>query len=71
MGQTLDLVQTEEDANSITESMEKQRQEIQDQRRNRELEIRAELESMTVRELLAAVMEAQTGRVETYREYDE
>mmetsp|Transcript_25712 Transcript_25712/g.42779 ORF Transcript_25712/g.42779 Transcript_25712/m.42779 type:complete len:134 (-) Transcript_25712:802-1203(-) len=71
MGQSIDMTQTEEGAKAIIESMESQRQELAEARRKRGTEIQATLESLTVRELLASVMETQTARVATYREYDE
>jgi hypothetical protein len=70
MGQSIDLVSTE-DAQDIMKSMENQKQELADERTKRRAEIQATLESLTVRELLASVMDVQTARVATYREYDE
>ena len=71
MGQSIDLTQMEGETQAVSESIEKQRRAIHDERQKRIVEIRAKLESMTVSELVAAVLEAQVGRVETYREYDE
>ena len=46
------------------------RKQLNEAREARESEIRAKLETMTVRELLREVMKAQEGRVMTYRDYD-
>lgn len=70
MGQSIDLVSTE-DAQDIIKSMESQKQELAEERTKRRAEIQTTLESLTVRELLASVMDVQTARVATYREYDE
>lgn len=86
MGQTIDLnapsatdesksdlheQKSEEDqAQAIAEDMEEKRKQLQEARKQREEEIRAELETMSVRELLSAVMESQSERVATYKEYD-
>lgn len=71
MGQNIDLTQSNEEAKALAESMEEQRQALQRERQERKIEILSKLETMTIRELLAAVLEAQVGRVETYRVYDE
>lgn len=71
MGQSIDLTQTNEEAKAIAESMAEQRQALERERQERKIEILSKLETMTIRELLAAVLEAQEGRVETYRVYDE
>lgn len=71
MGQNIDLAQTNEEAKAIAESIEEQRQALQEERRERKIKMLSKLETMTVGELLAAVLEAQVGRVEAYREYDE
>ena len=71
MGQNIDLTQTNEEVKAIAESMAEQRQALQRERQERKIEILSKLETMTSGELLAAVLEAQVGRVETYRVYDE
>lgn len=72
MGQSIDLVSTAEgDAQDIMKSMESQKQELAEERTKRRAEIQTTLESLTTRELLASVMDVQTARVATYREYDE
>lgn len=78
MGQTIDLnqesisseEQAQKEVEEISHSIEEKREELEQARLNRETEIRAKIESMSVRELLHAVMEAQEGRVLAYRDYD-
>lgn len=78
MGQTIDLnqatksseEQAQQDAQEIAHSLEEKRKQLNEAREARESEIRAKLETMTVRELLREVMKAQEGRVMTYRDYD-
>lgn len=67
MGQEIDLMAAAE----IEQDLEKRKQELAEERTKREVEIRTKLQTMTVKELLAAVLDAQTGRVATYREYNE
>ena len=71
MGQHIDLTQTEEEAKALVESMELQRQTLEKERQERLLEIKSKLKTMTVKELLGVLTDAQAGRVGTYREYNE
>lgn len=72
MGQSIDLVAAaQKHAAEIEQDMEKRKQELAEERKKREGEIRTKLQSLTVKELLATVLDAQTGRVATYREYNE
>lgn len=70
MGQNIHWMEGET-TEDIVASMEQQRRLIDQERQSRLVTIQTKLESMSVSELVAAVLEAQTGRVETYREYDE
>lgn len=72
-GQTIDLTggtKQEEKESEPTEDIERQRQKLQEERTQREVKIRQEMESMTVLQLLNTLMKAQSERVSTYREYD-
>ena len=72
MGQNIHWMQMEgETTEDIVATMEQQRRLIDQERQSRLVAIQTQLESMSVSELVAAVLEAQMGRVETYREYDE
>lgn len=72
MGQTIDLAsgETAPDPTTVAEAMEEQKQKLDQDRKAREEQIRAHLQSMSVKDLLQAVMEAQRERVATYRAYD-
>jgi hypothetical protein len=78
MGQTIDLnqesissvEQAQKEVEEISHSIEVKREKLGQARWNREIEIRAKLESMSVGELLHAAMEAQESRVSAYRDYD-
>jgi hypothetical protein len=78
MGQTILL--HEEGANeanrtaapTITdqENLEEKRKALAEERSKRQVEIKTKLQSMSVSELIQAVLEAQRQRVATYREFD-
>ena len=73
MGQTIDLNSPEEatpDPEAVAKSMEEEKQKLDRDRKTREEQIRAHLQTMSVKDLLQAVMEAQRERVATYRAYD-
>lgn len=73
MGQMIDLSasgKSPSDPKAVAKSMEEQKQQLDHERKTREEQIRAELQTMTVKDLLQAVMEAQRERVATYRAYD-
>lgn len=73
MGQTLDLnasAESSPDPEAMAKSMEEQKQQLDQDRKAREEQIRAHLQTMSVKDLLQAVMEAQRERVATYRTYD-
>lgn len=72
MGQTIDLVsgETAPDPAVLAKAMEEEKQQLDQDRQAREEQIRAHLQTMSVKDLLQAVMEAQRERVATYRTYD-
>jgi hypothetical protein len=72
MGQTIDLAsgETAPDPTTMAEAMEEQKQKLDQDRKAREEQIRSHLQTMSVKDLLQAVMEAQRERVATYRAYD-
>lgn len=76
MGQTIDLnsLETDPSASSqvemMAQSVEETKQKIGKARKAREGDIRAHLQSMSIKDLLQAVMEAQRERVATYRDFD-
>lgn len=74
MGQTIDLNAPEEatiaDPEAVAKSMEEEKKKLERDRKTREEQIRAHLQTMSVKDLLQAVMEAQKERVATYRAYD-
>jgi hypothetical protein len=73
MGQTIDLNAPERatpDPETIAKSMEEERKKLDRDRKTREEQIRAHLQTMSVKDLLQAVIEAQRERVATYRTYD-
>jgi len=73
MGQTIDLnasAETAPNPEAVAKAMEEQKQQLDQDRKLREEQIRAELQTMSVKDLLQAVMEAQRERVATYRTYD-
>jgi hypothetical protein len=76
MGQTIDLnsLETDPSASSqveiMAQSVEETKQKIDKARKAREGDIRAHLQSMSIKDLLQAVMEAQRERVATYRDFD-
>lgn len=73
MGQTIDLNPSEEkvpDPEQVAKSMEEQKEKLEQDRKIREEQIREHLTTMSVKDLLQAVMEAQRERVATYRSYD-
>jgi len=71
MGQTLDLTSsaTKQDAKE-EKTTEEQHEEMRNQRKERQQELQTRLASMSIRELLYSVLEAQSERVATYREFD-
>ncbi len=71
MGQHIHFMSMEGNSQTVSETMELQRHAMHEKRQRRFVEIQAELQRMTVSDLMTAVLEAQTGRVETYREYNE
>lgn len=74
MGQTIDLNATARDPSTSPEasarSMEEAKKELDEARKARGVEIRSHLESMSVKDLLQAVLEAQRERVAAYHVYD-
>jgi hypothetical protein len=74
MGQTIDLNAPARDPSTLpaasAQSMDEAKQELDEARKARGEEIRAHLQSMSIKDLLQAVMEAQRERVATYRVYD-
>lgn len=78
MGQTIDLNQqsnfsealAHREAQELSQSLEKTQKQLEELRGEREIDLRAKLESMSIRELLQTVVATQEGRVLTYREYD-
>ena len=82
MGQTIDLNQdttnqtedTEDDsANPVAsaeETVEEKRKRVQEERDKRRADMKQKLESMSVKNLTNAVLDAQQQRVMTYREYE-
>lgn len=76
MGQTIDLNAPANDSSAslqverMAQTMEETKKELEKARKAREVEIRAHLKSMSVKNLLQAVMEAQCERVGTYRDFD-
>merc|ERR1712137_615515 len=66
MGQTIDLMK----ANEIKGELEEKQRDLQKEREERSARIKEQLKKMSVKKLLREVLEAQTGRVTTYREYD-
>ena len=73
MGQTIDLnayAETSPDPEAAAKIMEEQKEQLDRDRKARKEEIREHLQTMSVKDLLQAVMEAQRERVATYRTYD-
>ena len=83
MGQTIDLFAMEpspydndDDDDKKEPSIERkqkqqqQQQQLEEERAKRRQKLQAELESMTIIELLQAVFRAQQDRVATYKEYE-
>lgn len=77
MGQTIDILATptskhsEQAASSQTEEERVQEQQrLENERKERQENIRTEIQSMSEKELLQAVMQAQQERVATYKEYE-
>jgi len=73
MGQTIDLnkpAEPETPPETVDPDMEAQRQQLEEERAKRRIEIEEQLQSMTVKELIQAVTEAQQKRVTTYKDYD-
>jgi Tfp pilus assembly major pilin PilA len=81
MGQTLDMNETEnqpasimdesnDDNDNSDQDVQVQQQQLDEERAKRRIEIEAQLQSMTLKELLHAVMDAQQKRVATYRDYE-
>jgi hypothetical protein len=68
MGQRIDMSASASE--EAAEAMAPQQQELLQERKRRQKEIRDELSRRTVFELVQGVMEAQQGRVIAYREYD-
>ena len=72
MGQTIDLNQGDgESGNTHTdEERRKEEEKIKDERAERQEEIKKQLQSMSNKELLQSVLNAQEERVATYRAYE-
>jgi len=76
MGQRIDLLPDDTSSTTTTtttandKNAEELQNQVQEERARRKNEIDKALQSMSVRELLQSVMEAQQRRVETYRNYD-
>jgi hypothetical protein len=83
MGQTIDMNESEEEKPSSAmdesnddgddrndEDVKAQQEQLDKDRAKRKVEIQEQLQSMTLKELLHAVMDAQQNRVSTYRDYE-
>ena len=79
MGQTIDLLEPsssnkeEEKATAAVanaDEIEKQRQQLAEDRKQRKIQIQQALDNMSVKELLQHVMKTQQDRVAAYREYE-
>jgi hypothetical protein len=81
MGQTIDMNESEEkpaskmdesndDDDNNDEDVKAQQVQLDKDRAKRKIEIQEQLQSMTLKELLHAVMDAQQNRVSTYRDYE-
>lgn len=81
MGQTIDMNESEEkpaskmdesndDDDKTDEDVKAQQEQLDKDRAKRRIEIQEQLQSMTLKELLHAVMDAQQNRVSTYRDYE-
>jgi hypothetical protein len=75
MGQTIDLnkpTTTESSSDTVLSDEERQKEEarIKAERAKRQEEIQKQLNSMSNKELLQAVLNAQEDRVATYRDYE-
>jgi hypothetical protein len=81
MGQTIDMNESEEkpasnmeegddDDDKNDEDVKAQQEQLDKDRAKRKIEIEEQLQSMTLKELLHTVMDAQQNRVSTYRDYE-
>lgn len=71
MGQTIDMTAPTPTTPATEEfPNEEEQKKLQEERAKRRQEIHDEMERMTVRELLQAVMKAQQDRVAAYRDYE-
>jgi hypothetical protein len=74
LGQVLDLYSSENEDQSSSlpspEDMKAQQQELDVKRRERQEELRRELQALSVPDLLRAVVSAQHQRVTAYKSYD-
>jgi hypothetical protein len=85
MGQTINMNESEEKKPASSamdesndddgddrndEDVKAQQEQLDKDRAKRKVEIQEQLQSMTLKELLHAVMDAQQNRVSTYRDYE-
>lgn len=81
MGQTINMNESEEkpasqmeesndDNDNNDQDVQAQQEQLDKDRAKRRIEIEEQLQSMTLKELLHAVMDAQQSRVATYRDYE-
>lgn len=71
MGQTIDLMTTQSaNTDESVEDPSARAQRLKEEREERRAQIQEALQSMSTPELLKAVLQAQQGRVATYREYE-
>jgi hypothetical protein len=81
MGQTIDMNEAEDQPESMVEESnddidkndedtKAQQEQLDKERAKRRVEIESQLQTMTLKELLHAVMDAQQNRVSTYKDYE-
>lgn len=72
MGQHINLFSNQDEhVEAKTEQLQQRIVEMQQLANAREQELRVGFESLSVKELLASILEAQMGRVATYRDFDQ
>jgi len=66
MGQTIDMVQT----NQGKKELEEQKRKLEEEKIKRKQQLEARMSSMSPKELLQVVLASQQERVQVYKEYD-
>jgi hypothetical protein len=70
MGQVIDLASVGKEDKNEDERMKAAQQQLQEERAKRKIQLQEKLSSMSIRELLNSLFEAQQQRVVTYKEYE-